>query len=361
MLEFLRRFTALSLILIGGALFLWPGSKVVVLKVADFERAYSDHARWKGDEAMPYEAFRSSHTDGRRQEVSGKEWEDLVQALQSPATHTQMAARQFGYFRDKFVFHADEQPVSTLTRLPLHGYLSINNGKYWLTLRHDYPQEFDGLPRPYWRPFKWYGLALVALGGLAYIVIPRRRWPSEAIRYPQGRAVIAPDVLGLFFTPVMVLLPCLVVWSTSPGTSILSVDKGWIWLTFAFWLLAACGVSLLLVGFKYSRLAYRIAQDGLHELRGKRDRCLPWHEIDYFQSYESRVSSRLGWLLLLFGRSFSSAGLGLFMLRNNEVGIKVYPKNGGAMKIMANELPRFYELEQALKANGVKRKRKQST
>ncbi|GAB7024560.1 hypothetical protein JCM12178A_31190 [Salidesulfovibrio brasiliensis] len=334
---------------------------MVVLKVADFERAYAEHARWKGDEAMPYEAFRSSHTDGRRQEVSGKEWEDLVQALQSPASHTQMAARQFGYFRDMFVFHADEQPVSTLKRLPLHGYLSINNGKYWLTLRHDYPQEFDGLPRPYWRPFKWYGLALVALGALTYIIIPRKKRSPGDIRYPKGRSIIAPDVLGLFFTPVTVLLPCLVVWSTSPGTSIFSVDRGWIWLTFAFWLLAACGVAFLLVGFKYSRLAYRIAPDGLHELRGTRDMFFPWDEIDYFQSYESKLSSRLGWLLLLFGRSFSSAGLGLVMLRNNEVGIKVYRRNGEAMTIMANELSRFYELEQALKANGVKRKRKQST
>ncbi|QGY39027.1 hypothetical protein GM415_02370 [Pseudodesulfovibrio cashew] len=359
MTEFLRRFLALCLLLCGGALFLWPGDKVLVVRVADFQRSYADYQKWEGDKAFGLEVFKFSSTEGRRQEVSGQAWEKLAKRLENPDGDPDLAARRFGYFRNQFAFAGDEAPFNSLDGYPLSGYICIDEGRHWLFLQNDYPQEFTDLPYPYWRPYRWYGLALAMAGLLVYFLIPKRKWGPEDIRYPQGNSVIAPDLMGLMLTPVMGLLPLLVVWSNSPGTSVFSIDKGWIWLTGAMWLMAACGIALLIVGLRYSQLAYRIGEDGLHEFSWTGSRVFPWGSIDYFQSYESKTSSRLGTLLLFFGGSLSSAGLGMTMRHNNEVGIKLYRENGEVMKIMENSLARFGDIEAALKANGVKRKRKQ--
>ncbi|QJB56734.1 hypothetical protein [Pseudodesulfovibrio sp. zrk46] len=359
MIEIIRRFVVLALILVGGALFLWPGDKVMVVKLADFERGYTQYKQWKEEhEILPFEEYKFHATKDRRQAVSGDAWTSLFSRMGQPEGDTEMMSRRFGYFKNEFAFFADEAPFDSLKTMP-QGYVLIDGTK-WLSFRYDYPQEFQDLPYPYWRPLKWQGVALVVLGLCLYAFLPRRKWGADAIRHSNGSAVVSADLLGLMLAAGFGLLPCLIIWDNVPGASILSMDGGWGWLTIAMWLMALCGLALLLVGLHYSRLAYFVSDDGLRIVKGGRESVVAWDGIEYFQSYESKTSSRLGRILILFGGSLHAAGLGIAMQHNNEVGIRVHAADGRIFKIMANGLSRFDEIEAALKSHGVKRKRKGS-
>ena len=357
-MELFRRVVAMLLLLVGGFLFLWPGSKVFIVKVPDFDKGYQKQVKEKGPEALPFNEYIFKVSDGRRIELSGTQWEKLVSALQSPDSNTDIRSRQFGYFNDSFAFHVDEEPFLSLPPFLEFQYISVNNGSQWLAMRTDYPQDVRELPADFIHPYRTVGLSLYLAGFLVYFLVPRKNFAEGDIHYPRGSTVIAPDMLGLCLVPVFALLPFLIVWENSPGTSVLSVSTGWIWLTGALWLMATVMGMMLKVGYQYSSLSYRLAEDGLYEVYGGRTTLWQWDEMDFFQSYENRTSSKIARLLILFGGSFQSAGLGIAMDGNNEFGINVTDRNGNRLKIMSNALAQFDDIVSALKAHGVKRKRK---
>lgn len=155
--------------------------------------------------------------------------------------------------------------------------------------------------------------------GLAiYFFIPRRQYETDEIHYPLGATVIGPDIMGLIFTPMFFLLPFLIVWEMDAGGSVLSMSKGWIWLTGAMWLMAAIWSVLLITALKYSDLCYRITDQGLHIITRGKDELIKWDEIEYFKNYRTRLSGKLSSLLLIFGTTMQAvATLPCFAIEKN--------------------------------------------
>lgn len=346
------------LLLIGGYLCIWPGEKILVVRISDFASSYERHMRLFGKKDLPLDEFILSKTEDRRTEVSGPAWSALADRLAKADREPDLRARRCGYSRDSFAFHLDEAPFNSLKRHPRFEYLSIDHGTAWLTVQAILPQETNGLPAGFSHPLRGAGLLMALCALPLYFVMPRRRFAADEIHYPRMRAVVLPDLLALCVAPVFSLLPFLIVWETAPGTSVLSVSRGWIWLTGAMWLMAALLLTLLAVGFKYSRLCYRLREDGLHEVVGRRTTLWPWADMETFQHYEKRTSSRLGKLLILFGGSLQNVGLGIALQGQNEYGIYVFDRNGRRLKIMANTLAPFDTIVDALKKHGVPQKRK---
>ena len=196
------------------------------------------------------------------------------------------------------------------------------------------------------------------LGFAIYFFIPRRKYKADEIHYPRGSTVTGPDMMGLILTPMFFLLPFPIVWEMDAGGSVLSISKGWIWLTGAMWTMAAIWAVLLLTALKYSDLCYKITDKGLHVTKRGKDELIKWDDIEYFRNYRTRLGGKLSTLLLIFGTTMQAIATGLMLRHQEEWGIRIQPCKGKEIKIMGNALDQFDDIVRALKEHGVKRKNK---
>ncbi|CCO23496.1 hypothetical protein [Maridesulfovibrio hydrothermalis] len=361
MTELLRRILALALLCLGGYLILWPGGKVLIIQPENFKSGYERHVQ-QSEKVLNFDEYIQKITKGRTTEVNSPTWNNLTSKLNYPENSPALMAKRFGMDNKRFIFRPNDQPFDALSSFPLETttYLSVNKGDKWLAVRAAYVQDIYGLPSKFLYPLRHLGAFLAITAFLLYALIPRKVFAEDEIHYPQGLTVITPDIMGLILTTVFFLLPFPIVWSMKGGVSVLSVSQGWIGLTLAMWLLAAICLLFLRVGLNYSILSYRITDEGLREIRGQKDTLLRWTEIDYYQSYKTRTSTKLAHMLLHFGSSFQSIGMGIALDGNEEYGINVVDRNGRKIKIMANTLNGFEDIVNALKKHGIKRKRKKA-
>lgn len=312
-------------------------------------------------ETPEFEEYVRSKTDGHKLIVSDTAWEKLATEMEATKISPELTARRFGFNNKKFIFRPQDQPFNEIENFPSDPVnISINNGHKWLRIYSAYAQDIYGLPSDFLYPYRYAGIVLVVLSFLTYGLIPHNKFAADEIHYPRGAAVIGPDLIGLLMTATFFLLPFLIVWDMGGGTSIFSISKGWVWLTAGMWLMASICLLFLRIGLNYSNLCYRITKDGFHEVHGGRDVFFPWNEIDYYQSYKTRIASKLATLLILFGNSFQTIGLGLALDGREEYGINIFHRNGDKIKVMANSLENFEDIIRSMKERGITRKRKQA-
>ncbi len=373
MLEIFRRSAALILICLGGYFIIWPGGKLIIVEHQDFRPGYEaklqEHQKSKtGNDngisssliAAPgipsYREYISSKTQGNELNVSGPQWAEITQLLKNPAENPSLREREYGFRRMRYIYSPDEEPFNTISSYPKTAlYLFVNN-RFWIRVRADYAGDIYGLPEKYLYPFRYYGLGLIILGFALYFIIPRHRFAKDEIHYPRGATVTGPDMLGLIMTPLFFLLPFLIVWEIDSGTSILSISKGWIWLTGAMWLLAAVCLMFMAMAWKFSTLCFKISKDGFSQIQNKKEVLFRWEDIDYFQRYKTTIGSKLSTLLLIFGTTLQAISMGLMLRGQEEHGIKIFDCDGKKIKVMANALNEFDDIVRALKERGIKRK-----
>ncbi|WP_432734912.1 hypothetical protein [Maridesulfovibrio sp. FT414] len=374
MLEFFRRAVALLLICLGGYMVIWPGGRLIIAEPFDFRPGYEKKlaaASRKGieettqtslssalvaeEEAGTLSDYIDSETNGRKLIVSGPEWHRLSQIVKEPDKYPDLKNREYGFSKKSYIFHPQEPPFDQIRPVPTESvYISVGNGQNWIRARSDHAGYIYALPDRFLYPYFHHGLGLIACGFLLYFVLPRMKFAEDEIHYPRGATVTVPDMMGLVLVPIFFLLPFLIVWGIDSGTSILSVSKGWIWLTGAMWLLAAVWMMLLITAFRFSSLRYRLTKEGFHELRGNRDILFRWEDIEYCQYYRTTLSSKLSTLLLIFGTTLQAVGMGLMLRGQEEHGIRIHERGGRKIKVMANALDEFNDIVRAMKERGIK-------
>lgn len=373
MLEIFRRVAALSLICLGGFLIVCPGGELLIVEIKNFRPGFEKEVR-KYNESIhnsenglnaplipksappSYREYITSKTKGNEVDVSGLKWIELARKLGSPAEHSELESREYGFRHMRYIFSPDEPPFDEVTFQPGKTlYLQVN-GKYWLRARSDFAGNIYGLPDKYLYPYFVPGLAMLILGFILYFVLPKPQFEEDEIHYPRGATVIGPDMLGLVLTPVFFLLPILIVQEIDSGASILSISKGWIWLTAAMWLLAAICLTFIFVALKFSTLRFRISKEGFSQIRGEKEKLIRWEDMEYYQNYRTKISRRLSTLLLIFGTTVQTIGLGVILRGQEEHGIYLYDKDGSRIKVMSNSLDEFDDIVRALKERGIKRR-----
>ncbi|WP_421903335.1 hypothetical protein [Maridesulfovibrio sp.] len=336
MIEIFRRAAALFLICLGGYLMLWPGGQLLIVS--------------------PYEG---STIKGRKITVTDPGWLELAAAIDTPEDTPELESRSYGFKHKRYIFKPDEPPFSEISHYPEQAvFVSIDKGQKWLRIYACHAGDIYSLPAQFKHPYFYHGPGFIMLGFAIYFFIPRRRYKTDEIHYPRGATVIGPDMMGLILTPIFFLLPFPIVWEMDAGGSVLSISKGWIWLTGAMWTMAAIWGVLLLTALKYSDLCYRITDKGLHVTKRGKDELIKWDDIEYFRNYRTRLGGKLSTLLLIFGTTMQAIATGLMLRHQEEWGIRIQPRKGKEIKIMGNALDQFDDIVRALKEHGVKRKNK---
>ncbi|MFW5499991.1 MULTISPECIES: hypothetical protein [unclassified Maridesulfovibrio] len=334
MIEIFRRASALFLFCLGGYLMLWPGGKLLIVSL-----------------------YEGSTIESQRITVTSPIWFELAATMTSTEGIPELEDRAYGSTHKQYIFKPDEPPFNEVSHYPEQAvFVSIGNGQKWLRIYASHAGDIYSLPEQFKHPYFYHGPGLIMIGLAIYFFIPRRQYETDEIHYPLGATVIGPDIMGLIFTPMFFLLPFLIVWEMDAGGSVLSMSKGWIWLTGAMWLMAAIWSVLLITALKYSDLCYRITDQGLHIITRGKDELIKWDEIEYFKNYRTRLSGKLSSLLLIFGTTMQAVATGLMLRHREEWGIRIQPRNGKEIKIMGNALDRFDDIVQTLKDHGVKRK-----
>ncbi|WP_320174304.1 hypothetical protein [Maridesulfovibrio sp.] len=334
MIEIFRRVSALFLLCLGGYLMIWPGGKLLIVSL-----------------------YEGSTIESQRITVTTPAWFELAASMTSPEGVPELEDRAYGYNHKRYIFKPDEPPFNEISHYPEQAvFVSIGSGQKWLRIYASHPGDIYSLPEQFKHPYFYHGPGLIMLGFAIYFFIPRRQYETDEIHYPRGATVIVPDIMGLILTPIFFLLPFLIVWEMDAGGSVLSLSKGWIWLTGTMWLMAAIWSVLLLTALKYSDLCYRITDQGLHVVKRGKDKLIKWHEIEYFRNYRTRLGGKISTLLLILGTTLQALATGLMLRHQEEWGIRIHPSKGKEIKIMGNALDQFDEIVRALKDHGVKRK-----
>ena len=335
MIEIFRRFAALFLICLGGYLMLWPGGRLLIVN----------------PNATP-------RIQDRVITATDPEWAKLATAMENPDKHHELQHRAYGSKAKRFIFNPAQPPFNEIAHYPREAvYISINNGQKYLRIYANHAGDIYALPEQFKAPYFYHGILSIIAGFALYFIIPRRKYTADEIHYPRGATVTAPDIMGLILTPMFFLLPFPIVWEMDAAASVLSISKGWIWLSGAMWLMGSIWFVLLLTGLKYSDLCYKISADGFHIIKRGKETLIKWDEIEYFRNYRTRISGKLSTLLLIFGNSLQAVATGLLLRHQEEWGIRIQTRGSKEIKIMGNALEQFEDIVRALKEHGVKRKR----
>lgn len=339
-IELLRRVLAIAAMLAGAWMVVWPGPPLLVVSLADFEQQYERLPGWRKDGAGPeaVQRFVDQRTQGRMRPVSGPQWVALAARL-APG--------------ERRLYPAGQSPFHSLAPLDDFQYLRVAAAEAWIRVERQWPQEVIGGAGGLGHPWRLPGLALIAGALLLYFLLPRRRQEPGALHYSRAAAVVLPDLLALLLAPVFVLMPAQVVWSVSPGTSPLSAEGGWIWLTAVLWVLALLALALLAVGLRFScwRLELTHSALRLSGLRGVRE--VPFDAIDACTSYRGRRSRRLSGALLRLASHPMAPGMALLLRGNEEHGIELQLRGGKRLRIMTNALQGRERLIDALQGHGI--------
>ncbi len=290
-MEILRRLLALACLLVGGYLFFWPGTPLLVVSLADLRQDFEHRiTTTKEDLADPqaFADFVAYRTEGRTRPVQGEQWRELADRLAAPDqdSSTDLAARKLDSgATPRYLFRPSEPPFGAAAPYRDFQYLRLDQDTL-LAVSLQPPQEILGLTGDYAHPLRTTGLILAAAGLLAYALLPRRRPGPGELRYGRFASVIGADLLGLVFAVGFAILPLLVVWENNPGGSVFSG-------------LAVPGRAPVVHGragrgaaergraLRRSGLAHRPGRpDPRH---GRTETLFPWADIEKAEPYRTRI------------------------------------------------------------------------
>jgi hypothetical protein len=193
----------------------------------------------------------------------------------------------------------------------------------------------------------------MVLGIFAYFFPKRKKPPKQALYYSRAASVVLVDILGLILSCFFYALPILIVPSISSTAGLLDFDKGFAWLTLAFWLLAGLSISLLFIAGWYASVWIELNPEELVKVSIKGRQSVALKEIKEVSYYQRNAPKWLVYGLLILGAGNPTAtGQAFLISANSEQGLKITPTWGKPLKIMLNSLNGYEKLMDYLKNAG---------
>ncbi|MGE4292438.1 MAG: hypothetical protein AB7E32_09525 [Desulfovibrio sp.] len=364
-MEILRRAFCLGLLLTGAWFFLTPAEQLLRFSLPDLRAQYERNAVLHGEVVPGFGDWLERTLENRTLTVSGPDWAKMASALETldrsgnvPAELPKRLARHLDKDGDAFWFAADDPLVLPL-RLPEREfrYLLAKDtpqarplGASYMETRHARGAP-DQLRHPRRALAPWLLLAALA----AYLLPPRPARHEGAARYGTVSAVLLPDLLGMAMTLFFFSLPLLIVGSTTDPGELLSLDRGWAYMTWAFWGLALICTSLPATAARYACFEARALPEGLELRTLWKRRLITYADVEEARAYDGAKRARLlSRLLLIFGGGMPQAvGLALLLTRNVEWGLELRLGGGESTRLMCNSLRNAGSLLSALAEAGI--------
>ena len=328
---------------------------LVTVEPADFAKSQKDESRWTDDgrrlAGLPLDQYINEKTAGVLHPVSGTEWERFFAGVLSVQggrrgdeallRRVPVDERDFEYETKVLFYKPAESPLSqVLGGLTKEGQTIIlalggGEGMTYLEARlHVYTSDdfhfgsgFSHTPRPpaeFLFPYRFLSLWLLGLGVALYIILPRKKWPKDTIRYAGWRIVLG-DIASLILFIPFFALPFFIL-----GGTVQALSRGWI-LCLVLWPLAFLGVWLLRRSAWYAGYGLRIGLEGLEVEMGRRGQKVALADIDHYQplvlkpprwligmSFLAALAGKgssgmgaAGRALMLAGSAYGGMGLGL--------------------------------------------------
>jgi|GEM_PF-1057633 len=317
---------------------------------------------------LSLDQYIAKKTEGRLIEVSGDQWREFFDAVEQTlrgkstrfARHLDTDRHSSRYL---LYFDTDFGPLKEL-----QAKLGDTNAFTYVALRDGdrlrYLEVLYQRPQSAWRdapnwllyPLRKHAVWPFILGLLVYAAIPWYRKADDELRYSTARAMVGPDFLGLFMTVFFFTLPILVITAnarSSEPPDMFGFTTGWWPLTAVMWLLAACGVAVLIVACWYACFTLKITPTGLsiRKLTGDGDYA--------FADMTGIEPARWAWpwwlrvLAILITLARPRAGGAVLLGAFQEAyGIAIRLKDGRTLKIWMSYLTEFPRVFHALrKAN----------
>jgi hypothetical protein len=316
---------------------------------------------------MTLEEFTAKETKDRLIRVRGEDWEAFFAAASATASGQAPDAGWAtrlgrGYCDSCLFFRPEEPPLSSIT-----GGLNERNRFTYLSLAREEGAEYLGVtylvprdavhvaPTCLAFPYRRYSLWGLGLALLAYVLLPWRKHPAEAVYYSLVQAVILPDLVGCMLASAFFAVPLWVIPATASRPDLLAFGDGWGFLTIIFW--AFTLGALLLPGWStwYATYELLILDDRLvlSSLRGKEDyRFSEMASVTLAEKRPPQGFVVLGALATLV--AWRALAPTLYLASQREQGIEIICQGGRRLRIWDRGLVGLERLFQALERAGVR-------
>ncbi|MCS7060137.1 MAG: hypothetical protein RMN25_03140 [Anaerolineae bacterium] len=363
-MELLRRGIALTCLLSAIACALAPQPALLRFGAIDFAERQKDS--WFEDERkMPLEDFIARETKDRLIALQGASWTDFFSRFEA-AVSGEMADWQnrlnVGWSAGTMVYFRPDEPwardiAPSLSDDHPFSYLALAGpaGARYLTVTWSRPKDMlDDAPPGLLYPWRSYSVWLALIGLAAYILLPRRKRDPEALVYSTVRAVVLPDIVGLFLAGFFFALPFWIVPANAPDPNVLNPDGGWLILTVVMWAFAAAGVVILAIAARYAAFSILPGSDAVAVTTWLSAARYPYADMQQVRPYVRRVSK--GWIglgVLASLLNWRAAAPTLMLASSESRGIEVVLRDGRKWRVAIDALEGLDRLLNTLRAKGV--------
>jgi len=211
-------------------------------------------------------------------------------------------------------------------------YLSQGRENDFLSLRQLSPGDYSykKAPRSYQTPYFPWSPFLFFIGIIFYAFLPRYHFSDDALHYGAGfRAVIGPDMIGLFLICLFFVLGLVVGLSGSSGSILSLFSSNLIIITCGLWSFTLFGFYMIKIGAKYAGLALTCSDEQVSRFSPMGVEVIRHSNIDSVilgHWKASKLVSRLGFIISLF--NWRAMGPTLLTAGRNDPLLEVHLKDG---------------------------------
>ena len=276
---------------------------------------------------MPMHDYISAVTKGRIIGAAGREWEELFGAITAVTDGRKISdewSRRLPSDQHPMkilFFRADEPLFSSLSGYfraagdTAYAARPAGNRTEYLKLEYRVYRDDDfhfgsGLssyphpPTHLLYPYRKYGLWLLLIGLLAYLLLPRTKSEPGTLQYPLWRMVLG-DIASFLLIIPFFSLPILII-----GGSKQLFTQGWPLIPF-FWPLFFIGIWLLVISAWFASYRIVLLEDRIRISTYKGSVEFPFSDISYFQPVVFKPPKwliLLSWLGALSGKGSAQIG-----------------------------------------------------
>ncbi len=278
----------------------------------------------------------------------------------SPGQWRHIAA-EAGSSRSGFV-ESDNQKIQQLipyfSRQVSHLYIKQGQGNDYMRIARLSPRDYSykQAPHDFQKPYYLWSPFLFLTGILFYIFLPRYQFSDDTLHYGAGfRAVIGPDMVGLFFIGFFFILGLGVGLSgSSSGISSL-FSSNLIIATCILWAFTLFGFYILRIGARYASLALNCSAEKVCRFSPLGAEVILHSNIDSVMLGHWKASkwvTRLGFFISFL--NWRAAGPTLLNAGRNDPFLEVHLKDGRVWRYDLIGAQNVNTVLLCLQKNGVK-------
>ena len=363
--EVLRRLAAVVGLFTAIVLFLNPVSHVYKVELTDFA------ARHKfAFSKQPLDQFIAQKTEDRLKEVSGPEWQALLEGLlshrqgQTPKEWLDNQPRRLKGRDREFYFGPDQKPFVAVAPRPgrvVYLALDLNGQKQYILLNPKQPEYAKDAPNGVLYPWRTYSWLPLVIGFALYFFLPKVTRPSDSLGYLRLWGLVISDFLGLAFAGFFFAFPLGMILDDGGGlVSLFDFERGWAWLTIIMWLLTGFGLFIMAIGVWYRNYWITFTPEGLMRHTYNRNQLYKYKNMEKVSIRIKEHHWLIAMLLIFGGNNPTALGQAAMLSGQTHAGVGIAMKNGDSLwirleafedpqKLVRNLNDHGVELDQSLK------------